>query len=145
MSAFNESAFLGTGWAFPPTFSGETRSAEMVSHDEDIKQSLKILFSTSVGERVMHPNFGCNLKANVFDEMTQGTITKIKDNIRRAVLFYETRISLERIEIHIDRNPANPQSVYNGYIAIELHYTVRTTNTRSNMVYPFYFAEADNL
>ena len=54
-------SFLGTGWKFPPEFNNQTGTVEMVSDYTDIKESLDILLSTSLGERVMQPDYGCNL------------------------------------------------------------------------------------
>lgn len=145
MHSNDNSAFLGSGWSFPPTFLGNNAAITLVSQEEDIKQSLHILFSTSPGERVMHPQFGCNLKKLVFENISQGTITKIKDSVRRAILFFEPRIELLKVEVNVDSDPNNALSVYNGYIEINVHYRIRQTNTRSNLVYPFYFYEADNI
>ena len=61
--------FLGTGWAFPPTFDINTASVELVKNLDDINQSLNILLSTSLGERVMQPRYGCNLQDHLFDPL----------------------------------------------------------------------------
>jgi phage baseplate assembly protein W len=135
MDSSTDKSFLGTGWGFPPDFSARDRSVEMVSHEEDIRQSLKILFSTQPGERVMVPAYGCGLRVKVFDSITESMVTEIRDLIERAVLFFEPRITLEEVTVEID-------DVYEGRVFIHLFYTVRATNTRSNMVYPFYFLEA---
>ncbi len=56
-------SFLGTGWAFPVTFDKKPECAvRMVSEVEDIEQSLTLLLSTRPGERVMRPDYGCNLE-----------------------------------------------------------------------------------
>ena len=141
--AKENSGFLGSGWSFPPTFGEADRRIELVSRDQDIQQSLTILLSTSPGERLLHPNFGCNIKKMVFETINESTITKITDAIERAILFFEPRITLDDVIINTDNDPENPKSIYNGVMEIELRYTIRETNTRSNMVYPFYFLEAD--
>ncbi|MGA2889702.1 MAG: GPW/gp25 family protein [Terracidiphilus sp.] len=109
----------------------------MAFDDEDINESLRILLSTAPGERVMSPSFGCGLRTRVFDSASAGMITELRDMVERAILFYEPRITLNSVNILI-RDPAG------GIIDIDIRYTVRTTNTRSNMVYPFYFLEATN-
>lgn len=126
--------FLGNGWRFPPAFELYTHACEMVKHEEDIDQSLHILLSTAPGERVMHPTFGCGLQHMVFEHITDSTITEIKDIVSRAVLFFEPRITLERIDI--DSGELNE-----GVLRLYLEYTIRTTNTRTNMVYPLYQTE----
>ncbi|WP_246434701.1 GPW/gp25 family protein [Teredinibacter haidensis] len=145
MRKINSDEFLGTGWSFPPTFNRLDAGIELVNHEEDIKQSLLILFSTSPGERLMYPEFGCTLKKMVFETLNLGAISKIRDAVKRAILFFEPRIELERVDVNTDNDPKNKNCVYNGYLEIEVHYRIRQTNTRSNMVYPFYFSEADNV
>jgi uncharacterized protein len=130
-------SFLGTGWGFPPEFSTRTRAVRMVSDDDDIRESLRILLSTNPGERVMWPAFGCGLRAKVFEPLSEGMLTEIRDLVERAVLFFEPRITLESVNVTV-------RDALEGMLDINLFYTVRTTNTRSNMVYPFYFLEATN-
>ncbi len=144
MSNKENNAFLGSGWSFPPTFEEHNCEIRLVSHEEDIKQSLNILLSTTPGERLMHPTFGCSLKNMVFETVNESVITKIKNSIERAILFFEPRISLHRVSVNTEDDPEQPNSIYGGMMEINLDYTIRKTNTRSNMVFPFYFAEADH-
>ena len=127
--------FLGRGWGFPPRFNRGGSSLAMVAEDEDIQQSLEILLLTAQGERVMHPEFGCGIRSMVFDTMDTATITAIQDLIRRAVLFFEPRVVLEQVKVDTRRQ-------YDGVLEIFLEYRVKTTNSRHNMVFPFYFLEA---
>jgi phage baseplate assembly protein W len=135
-------SFLGVGWGFPPTFSKATAhtggQATMVEAEEDIHESLTILLSTTPGERIMLPTYGCGLKAHVFEDLNESVITEIKDTIRRAVLFFEPRITLNAIRI-------DDADMLGGQLNIHLDYNIRGTNTRSNMVYPFYFLEGSNV
>jgi phage baseplate assembly protein W len=131
-------SFLGTGWSFPPEFNKRVSGVTMVSEDDDIRESLRILLLTSPGERTMYPAYGCGLKALIFDTISESTITEITDVIERAVLFFEPRITLDSVEV-------DTETMYDGLIKILLRYTIRATNSRSNMVYPFYFREGTNL
>jgi phage baseplate assembly protein W len=133
-----DKSFLGTGWSFPPRFSPFDRNVEMVSGDKDIRESLRIIFSTSPGERLMHPSFGCGLKKMVFEHINETVKTQLKDLIERAVLFFEPRITL----LHVD---IDDTEINKGRLLIRLEYLIRTTNSRSNMVYPFYFQEGTNI
>ena len=129
-----DKAFLGRGWAFPPEFNNNSGRVIMVSEDEDIKQSLKILLSTTPGERIMLPAYGCGLKSLVFENVTESTVTEIKDVVARAILFFEPRINLESIEIETTDE-------YEGFVKVLINYRVRETDSRRNMVYPFYFRD----
>lgn len=138
--ADTDKAFLGTGWGFPPEFhkfNGELE-VKMVTEELDVKESLNILMSTRIGERVMQPTYGCDLNTMVFDSINESTVTEIKDVIERAVLFFEPRITLHNIDV-------NTEAAYEGRLLIQLNYTVRKTNTRSNIVYPFYYLEGSQV
>lgn len=131
-------AFIGTGWRFPPTFDVVTNTTEMTMDELDIQLSLQILLATRKGERVMQPDYGCNLDEMVFEPMNTTFKTYIREMIRTAILFYEARIDLNTVKIDDSRETE-------GVIAIILDYTVRTTNSRYNFVYPYYKKEGTEL
>ncbi|MEO0972750.1 MAG: GPW/gp25 family protein [Pseudomonadota bacterium] len=131
-------AFLGTGWAFPPQFAPRASEIKMVSAQEDIEQSLRILLSTRPGERVMQPNYGCGLGRLMFEPLNEGTVTRIRHAIDQAVLFFEPRITLDEVRVSVDEQR-------DGVLLVDLHYTIRGTNTRANMVFPFYRAEGTDI
>ncbi len=133
-----DNTFLGRGWSFPPTFDNQGRSVRMVEAEDDIKQSLSILMSTHVGERVMRPTFGWRRDALLFEPISTSFATFLKQEVEKAVLFFEPRIELDtvRFERLADRE---------GTIEMRLDYTVRATNTRNNLVFPFYVDEATNV
>jgi phage baseplate assembly protein W len=131
-------SFLGRGWGFPPEFNRETKAVNMLEDEADIKSSLEILLSTRLGERVMVPDYGCNLDELLFKPLTLTLKTFVIDLIKTAILYYEPRIDLNKIEI-------DPTDELEGVLLINLDYTVRATNSRKNMVYPFYKAEGNEL
>lgn len=131
--------YLGTGWAFPPHFvKGHESGAVLVSAEEDIHQSLRILFSTIPGERIFRFDYGCDIRKWVFSKMNVSERTLIKDIIEQAIIAGEPRITLENTEIDI-------KDAYEGILWIQVSYIVKSTNSRSNMVYPFYFNEGTDL
>lgn len=130
--------FIGTGWKFPVDFTSEGQSVVMLSGEDDIRNSLDILFATQMGERVMRPDFGSELDSFVFAIMNKSTVTYLKAVISNAILFNEPRIILEDIEIE---QPEEAPS----RIDIRVSYTVSSTNNRYNYVYPFYAKEGTNL
>lgn len=137
MSSVREqpASFLGTGWSFPPTFTAGGAEVAMVSDVEDIHQSLEILLATRSGERPMQDVFGCNLDDALFEEVDQALVNRLKSLISDAVLRHETRIALSKIDV--TQNDADP-----GALQIRLDYEVLGTNSRFNMVFPFYLNEA---
>lgn len=133
-----QKSFLGRGWSFPPSFSDKNKGVVMVEDEEDIGQSLEILLSTRLGERIMVPKYGCDLSTMISEAMTTSFTTYIKDLIRTAILHHEPRIQVEKIRL-------NTVNEHEGLIMINIQYLVRITNTRSNLVYPFYINEATDL
>jgi len=130
-----DTSFLGRGWSFPPQF-GRTGGLQMVEEGEDIRQSLHILLSTAPGERVMQPAYGCGLRQLVFGSMDDSLVTEIRDLVERAVRLYEARIDLHSVAV-------DDSALIEGLLRIELSYTVRSTNSRDNFVYPFYLNDGD--
>ena len=133
-----DNTFLGRGWSFPPTFDNQGRSVRMVEAEDDIRQSLGILMSTHIGERAMRPTFGWRRDALIFEPISTSFATLMQREVEKAVLFFEPRVELDsvRFERLADRE---------GVIEMRLDYTVRATNTRNNLVFPFYIDEATNV
>lgn len=127
--------FLGTGWSFPPAFTSRGADLETVSGADDIRQSLEILFATERGERVMQDDFGCDLSRYLFEEINRDLIEDLTSLISDAILYHEPRIRLNDLEI-------SEAEAETGLLLINLDFTVRSTNSRFNMVYPFYLNEA---
>ena len=133
-----DNTFLGVGWGFPPNFDNTSRGATLAVAEDDIVQSLWILFGTTPGERVMQPSFGCDLKFMLFEDIDESTITDIKDAIERAIRFWEVRISVNAITV-------DDSDWQDGLLKIGVDYTVRATNTRNNLVYPLYLREGSGV
>lgn len=135
----DDKAFLGTGWSFPPAFDRQLKSVSMVSGIEDINESLDILLSTSLGERVMQPRYGANLKDYQFEGLNPTMISYLRDLIERAILFYEPRIRVDKVSV----SEKDTFDLLEGRLIIEIDYTISAVNTRFNYVYDFYLREAN--
>lgn len=131
-------SFLGTGWSFPPTFLENLATVHMVSDEEDIEQSLRILLSTYPGERITNLEYGCDLRSIVHRPFNSATEARIRDIITLAVLNFEPRIKLNDISI-------DSRHERDGLLSIKLFYTVVKTNIRYNIVYPFYKIEGTSI
>lgn len=134
----SERTFLGKGWSFPPEFTKESRSVKMLQDEQDIESSLHILLSTRLGERIMVPDFGCNLDELLFKPLNLTVKTYVIDLIKRAILYHEPRIDVGKIAL-------DPINEIEGELLIRIDYTVRSTNSRKNMVFPFYKTEGTEL
>ncbi|HYQ56739.1 MAG TPA: GPW/gp25 family protein [Draconibacterium sp.] len=136
MSTYN--SFLGTGWSFPPEFQKENAGVKMLQDEDDIKSSLEILLSTRLGERIMLPDYGCNLDELLFKPLNITVKTYVIDLIKTAILYHEPRIDARKISIE-------QTNELNGELLIKIDYLVRATNSRKNMVFPFYKGEGTEL
>ncbi|MEO9146845.1 MAG: GPW/gp25 family protein [Ginsengibacter sp.] len=135
-TSFN--SFLGTGWAFPVQFDVDAGSVELVSDYQDIEESLNILLSTSLGERVMQPDYGCNLNDYMFESLNSTLIGIIKHHVENAILYYEPRIVAESVEV----TSQDSIDLIEGKFTIMVTYTIPQTNSRFNYVYDYYLNEA---
>lgn len=134
---FDTGGFLGQGWSFPPTFTRGGDTLTMAKAEEDIKQALHVLLSTTLGERVMRSDFGADLKQQVFEPMDAAFQPFVASIIRRAIVLYEPRINLDSVDV--DSTPEE------GRIELTVNFTIISNNTRSNIVYPYYITEGSNV
>ena len=130
--------FLGRGWSFPPTFNRSIAGVEMLEEEADIASSLEILLTTAQGERVMLPQYGCNLDELVFESLDTRMKTLMADKVESAILYHEPRIELENVRL-------DDSLELEGVVLIEIIYRVKTTNSRFNFVFPYYKAEGTDI
>ncbi|WP_452223628.1 GPW/gp25 family protein [Lacinutrix chionoecetis] len=135
MSELKPNIFLGTGWGFPPTFNFVTKKTNMVSAEEDIKESLFILLSTMKSERVMMPEYGCDLIKLVFEEMDNTLYHFTIDMVKNAIILNEPRVDVETVDLTIEADT----------LYVNVDYIIRDTNSRHNLVYPFYIGQGTNI
>jgi len=122
--------FLGKGWKFPVEL--DKRGGVSFSQYEDkIKESILIILNTAKGERVMRPDFGCDIHDFVFSVINTSTLTLIQSAVKEALVLWEPRIEVLSVEILKER-------LHEGILLISIDYRVRKTNTEFNLVYPFY-------
>ncbi len=121
---------LGRGWKFP--IKVDTRGGIALSkYEEKIRESIMIILSTAKGERVMRPDFGCDIHDFTFSIINISTLTMIKSAVREALLLWEPRIEVLDVETATEK-------INDGILLISVDYKIRTTNTEFNLVYPFY-------
>jgi len=133
-----EPTFLGRGWSFPPTFNRNLPGVEMLAQEADIASSLEVLLTTARGERVMLPQYGCNLDELVFESLDTRMKTLMADKVESAILYHEPRIELENVRLDDTRE-------LEGVVLIEVMYRVKGTNSRFNFVFPYYKLEGTDI
>jgi hypothetical protein len=128
-----QQTFLGRGWAFPGRI--EDGDVALVSAEEDVRQSIRIILATSPGERPMRPDFGVGLRQLVFAPLSQATISVIQYRVELSLTKWEPRIIVKQVSVRKDPDRQ-------GVLLIDIGYVIRETNTFYNLVYPFYLEEA---
>lgn len=121
---------LGAGWGFPVARQPAPRLA-MVADEESVRQSILIILRTVKGERVMRPDFGCNLQELVFAINDRSTQAAAAFEVREALQKWEPRIDVLEVE-------ASAAGDRGEVLLIAIEYRVRSTDNRFNLVFPFY-------
>jgi phage baseplate assembly protein W len=119
--------FHGRGWAFPVRV-GPGGGIALAEGEEDIKQAVRIIIGTVLGERAMRPGFGCGAHELVFEHTDSSLTGKARFYVRNALERWEPRIEVEKVDARIDGLK----------LIVDIHYRVRRTNRRDNIVFPLY-------
>jgi len=127
--------FLGVGWQYPVQLEASGEIA-LSRFEEDVRQAIMIILETAPGERVMRPEFGCGIHQYVFAPNNTRTASLVRFQVEEALNRWEPRIVLESVTVA--RDPAAPAT-----LLIDIDYTVRATDSRFNLVYPFYLERGE--
>jgi phage baseplate assembly protein W len=122
--------FIGAGWAFPLGV-GPQGNIALVRREVELEQAMRLILSTYPGERPMRPEFGSRIRDFVFRPVNIETIAELSHEVRSALLRWEPRVNIEAVLVIPD--PSDEGALY-----IDIQYTVKDTNDRRNLVFPFY-------
>jgi phage baseplate assembly protein W len=136
MSLDRFKGFLGCGWSFAP---GIDQNGGIASswHEENVEQNIRIILGTAPGERQMRPDFGCKIHDLVFKPNNRQTANRAEQFVRMAISKWEPRIGTLDVS-------ANPDRYEENTLRVQVTYSIRTTNTTHNLVYPFYLQGQEN-
>ena len=126
--------FLGRGWKFPVAGSTPTGRMRSVSAEEDIQEAVRLILLTGKGERMMQPDFGCDLRGFAFEHMDYTTQTQMEREAQEALIRWEPRIT--GVQVRVEQSPRE-----DGCLLLNVSYVVRATNNPYNLVYPYYINE----
>ena len=135
-----EDDIIGIGWSFPPHFSKTAEDgAGVIMHTgtEEIEDSLSVLFSTQLGNRLFRPDFGCSIEEFQFRAVDSATEIRVKRMIENAVVEFEPRIDLHGLDVDLSE-------LTEGKLRIDLRYSIKASYVKENIIYPFHF-ENDTL
>lgn len=130
--------FLGSGWAFPVTFSAGNLQLFVTSNEDNINESIDIILQTKRGERCLQPLFGSGLQQFFFRKMDETLKGEITDAVKVSLLHNEPRITVKNVLVEYT-------DIMNGLVSISIVYIYNQANTRHNYVFPFHLKEGTNL
>jgi phage baseplate assembly protein W len=122
--------FEGRGWQFPIRVDDAGAIAEAREEDK-VRQSIEIILRTAPGERVMRPDFGCGIHDLVFDTISGAMIGRVASVVAGALATWEPRIDV--LSVRSQQDTEDPTR-----LLIEINYRLRSSNSRFNLVFPFY-------
>ncbi|MFA6009013.1 MAG: GPW/gp25 family protein [Desulfobacteraceae bacterium] len=128
--------FLGVGWACPMSCDESSKDIALSRYEKDVEEAILIILKTAPGERVMRPDFGCGIHEYVFAPNNAQTAGMIRFHVEQALARWEPRI--EALSVQVNSDAYRPE-----VLLIDIGYTVRSTDSRFNIVYPFYLERGD--
>jgi Bacteriophage baseplate protein W len=125
--------FLGIGASFPLRLDSKTGVFLRAEYEESVRQSILVILGTAKGERVMRPDFGCGIHDLVFQNLSAGTMGRVQQAVREALLRLEPRIDVTAVVVQ--------KGEADNVLEVHIQYEVRATNNAFNLVYPFYLQQ----
>ena len=94
---------------------------------EQAKSNIRNLVVTNKGERVMHPEFGCDIYRSLFEPITPSLINGMKKNIERQTAIWLSYINL--LDVNIKQTAPDVNRVN-----IEIWYALYSDTINKEMV-----------
>lgn len=126
--------FTGTGWSFPIQPTKQMGTIQVSQDEKLIEQSIRTIIMTRKGERLMRPNFGCDIHDYAFETIDYTNLKQMELVVEEALILWEPRIT--ELDIVAEEHPTE-----DGCVLIEINFIVRSTNNPHNLVFPFYLTE----
>lgn len=119
--------FTGSGWPWPI----RPGALDYTSGAQNVEQSLLLLLRTIRGERVMRPDLGTQTRDLVLAPGSVQNLRLLETTVREAIRDFEPRVQVDRVRAELDPRDA-------VRVLVDVTYRIRQTNTRTNLVFPFY-------
>lgn len=125
-----DATFVGRGFHWPLDVD-HTGGIRLTNGPDDLDASIRMVLMTAPGERVMRPRFGCRIWEFLFEPVTPNLLGLINEAVRDALAQWEPRVEVE--DVISEQDPDD-----HTIVRIRIDYRIRATNSRRNLVYPFY-------
>jgi hypothetical protein len=121
---------VGTGWSFPVEVDARGRVA-LSRGARDVDEAIRIILLTPKGQRVMRPEFGCQIHDLIFAPNDATTAGLAAYYVEEALAMWEPRIRVIDVA-------AAPDEENDGCLQIRVEYEIKATYDRRALVFPFY-------
>jgi phage baseplate assembly protein W len=108
-----------------------TGSIALTGGADDLDSSIRVVLATAPSERVMRPSFGCKIWDLLFEPVNTNTLGLMNRAVREAIAQWEPRVEVEHVDV-------SPDGADTSLVHITVTVRVRATNSKRNLVYPFY-------
>lgn len=125
-----QSDFLGSGWAFPVGVDVRGRIA-LSRRERDIEEAIVLILLTPKGQRVMRPDFGCQIHDLVFAPNDATTAGLAAYYVEEALAMWEPRIRV--LDVRAAADGDRPER-----LQVHIDYEIKATYDRRALVFPFY-------
>ena len=127
--------FLGSGWAFPIGVDARGRIA-ISRRERDIEEAMFMILLTAKGQRLMRPDFGCQIHDLVFASNDASTAGLACYYVEEALTMWEPRIRL--VDVTAASDEERPER-----LLVDIEYEIKATYDRRTLVFPFYRIPGD--
>lgn len=127
----NSSISTGRALHFPVNVDSVTGKIEEISYEESIRESIYLIVMTKKGERIMRPDFGCDIHQYMFEPVNSTMLTLVRCAVEEALTRWEPRI--EDIEVE----PLTSLEEENE-LKLVIHYRIKATRAMAQTIVPFH-------
>jgi phage baseplate assembly protein W len=117
---------FGRGISFPPRLGPDGRVAWSAGPD-NVRECIRVLLLTELGERIRLPEFGGSLRALLGDPNTVSTRRLVQQRIEDALRLWEPRVAVDSVQVEEADEDAAAAIATITYRLVATQATERTT------------------
>ena len=103
----NDDVYIGLEFPLDHNLTGFFRQSKTIP--QQVKSNIKNLLLTSKGERVFQPNFGCDLKNILFEQIDTQSLDEVDESIREALSTWLPYVNVN--DLIIVQDESNPNEI----------------------------------
>ena len=116
----DENVFVGIDYPFHKSFGSDGWFASTSTTIKAVKNNIKMLLSTTKGERLMQPDLGLNLRKFLFEQYTDETRVTIENEIVDTFEFWLPFVEIRDLIISMDKTDSVGKNVMSIFIQFNI-------------------------